>query len=172
MLGHFFPGRTDFELIKAVVDADAFECVVIGAPGSSGAMSEIVEYVRSRIGEKLIVKDWLNDEELAAMAGSRTVALVPNLVNDYTLSQDLMKVYQFCALGVPIVIPRLLWPRHITMDFAFLVDYGVDLSVNLRQWVDSTAARPISRGTFISEHAWSRRAGMIAELLESAHARN
>lgn len=168
LLGKFFAGRTDWGLIERVARTGRFDEIVVGHPGPSREMGLVLERLHRTFGEQLVVMPWISDEVLASLAGPSTVALIPHVVTDYTLSQDLMKVYQLQALGIRIICPRLLWPQHLDPKYAFLVDFGVDLNAMLPEWVRATSIPEPWRLSFIEDNSWRRRGERIARLLEGA----
>lgn len=165
LLGHFFSGRTDFDLIDKVCSRDYFDQVVIGAPGTDPKMLALLDRLRRRLGSALQVHGWLSDGDLAALSGRRTAALVPHVISDYTLSQDLMKVYTLSALGIKVICPRVLWPHTLPKDFAYLLDYGVKLEDTLGDWLDGQAASAEWRQAIGDQHSWQTRARQVATLI-------
>lgn len=165
LLGHFFSGRTDFELIERICSREYFDQVVIGAPGTDPMMLALLERLRRRLGSALEVHEWLSVDDLASLSGPQTAAVVPHVVSDYTLSQDLMKVYTLSALGIRVICPRLLWPYTLPKDFAYLLDYGVRLEDTLTEWLDSPAPSAEWRQRIGDEHSWQTRARQIAGLI-------
>ena len=167
LLGHFFSGRTDFSLIEQISEAGIFEEVVIGAPGKSLEMKNLIEKIRSQ-NVSVIVHDWLDNNDIAKFSGRKTVALLPHLVNDYTVSQDLMKTYQLLSLGIPIIIPRLLLPHHISKKICFCWDFGVSTQ-NLAEWVDEVGNYDWDRSSFNEKHSWDSRASEINKMLSESY---
>jgi hypothetical protein len=163
VLGHFFAGRTDFALLETLVANEAFAEVYVGGVEPASAVAERLEpWVRTG---KVRLSAWMSPADVAAVSGPATVAAIPHRVCDYTLSQDLMKVYQFLALGLPVICPRLLWPEHLDAEHAFLVDWGVDLDRALAQWVRRPGPTPAWRTDFAAQHSWAQRAQQIASLI-------
>lgn len=169
MLGNFFDGRTDWRLILDIARAVSFDEIVIGRPGASKSMQAVIHSLRADYGSRLVVSDWIDDVQLAQLSGSGTIALIPHTVSDYTLSQDLMKVYQLIGLGIRVVCPRLLWPAHLPIDHAFLVDFGASYS-SIADWAASPPISERERQDFIRANSWSARGLMIQRLLEGIQA--
>lgn len=167
LLGKFFDGRTDWELIQQVTAAVDFDEIVVGHPGDSKPMGHLLDQLHRMVGERLVVKDWLDSRDLAALAGPRTVALVPHVVTDYTLSQDLMKVYQLQGHGIRMICPRLLWPTHLSVEHAYLVDFGADYTRLLAEWIESPTITEEWRQNFISQHSWTARAKSLAARMQA-----
>ncbi len=163
ILGHLFKGRTDLELLRAALVDWPFEDIVIGAPGTDGSVLGIIEEALSQ-GRPVRSFAWLSPEELASMSGPRTVGLVPHVVTDYTLSQDLMKVYQFLALGIKVVCPRLLWPSAIDDSLGFLYGIGSDPGA-IDDWNGAVPISAAERVEFAVSHSWQARARRIAQLI-------
>lgn len=167
--GYFFRGRTDFKLLDEVVRSRTFEEVLICAPGAGREMTALLRsWSRDRIS-RIVTKDWVTDEELARIAGPNTTALIPHLVRDYTLSQDLMKAYKYLALGIPVVAPRLLWPRSLSIESAFLTDFGDHRAEAIGDWVKHCPKPTMADRRQTAEvHGWKARAARILSLLETA----
>jgi hypothetical protein len=167
LLGHFFNGRTDFDLMRKIVFSGVFDELVVGGAGTSDAMMRLLHDARLHFGNRMHVRPWLESEDIAAISGPRSVGLLPHLVNDYTLSQDPMKIYQLLALGVRVIAPRMLWPSHLDREYAFLTDFGADLGRSLEDWVLKSAPPPEGwRQNFADENSWTSRARRLEELFE------
>jgi hypothetical protein len=166
VLGHFFNGRTDFQLLEEVVRSGRFDEIFIGSPGSSSKMSDFLRRLKEYTPAKVVVREWVSHVELSEVVGPRTVALIPHVVNDYTLSQDPMKLYQFLALGVRTICPRLLWPKHLDESSALLVDIGVKLGDVIHEWCDAGPVSDDWRIAHGEENSWRSRALRVARLVE------
>ncbi|WP_405371726.1 MULTISPECIES: hypothetical protein [unclassified Microbacterium] len=166
--GHFFRGRTDYELLERFATSGGFDEIVIGAPGRSREMGRALSALADHSGAALEVRKWIADEELARMVGSRTVALVPHIVSDYTLSQDLMKVYKYLALGAKVACPRLLWPAALPITHAYLIDFG-NSADSIREWVDHPRPTASERSDLADSHSWEARGAALARLLEKSY---
>ena len=162
VMGRFLRGRTDPALLRAALDADAVaEVLVVGAePG--GAVDAAARAADPR---RVVVLPTTPLVDLASRCGPRTVALVPHLVRDYTMSQDLMKVYQFLALGLPTVVPRALWPPAAPLDHGHLLEVGVSLDDLLRHALRRDPPSAGWRREFAEAHSWRRRADQVRGLL-------
>lgn len=136
--------------------------VVVAGPNTSRLHTHL-----ARSDADILAFDFLATSELAQYVGERTIALLPLRVSDYTLSQDPMKVYEFLALGIPIVMPRPLWPTHLPKDRAVLFDYDDDLTGLMRDAASLPTQVTSQRVAFASEHSWSRRARVILSILET-----
>jgi hypothetical protein len=128
-------------------------------------MTGLVRELASVRGSRLQVHPWITPAALARLVGDRTAVLVPHVVSDYTLSQDLLKVYQCLALGARVVCPRMLWPESVDATFGLLVDRGVDLDLVLADWLDSGAPTSEWRRRFAERHSWTARGETIAAAL-------
>lgn len=165
LLGEFFPGRTDFKTILEVALRPEFSEIVICAPGTSKQMAGVIRVLRSQLGARLQVHRWLGSTELGQVIGERTVVLVPHIVCDYTLSQDLLKVYQFLALGARIICPRMLWPEKVERTYGLLLDRGVDLGEVLSDWLESAPPTTVWRRQFVNRHSWDYRGEMLVRAM-------
>jgi len=163
ILGHLFAGRTDKALLREALMEWSFDEIVVGAPGNDRGVLSVLDEARAS-GRTLRVENWISHEELALIAGPRTVALIPHVTSDYTLSQDLMKVYQLIALGIKIICPRLLWPSKLSDEFAYLYGIGSDLQA-LGDWNDSFCISSEQRTAFVELNSWTNRAAALRKLL-------
>jgi hypothetical protein len=168
LLGEFFSGRTDFDTLVEVASRPEFEEVIVGAPGRSKEMTSAIRALSSVLGSRLEVHQWLSPSRLAELVGERTAVLVPHLVCDYTLSQDLLKVYQCLALGMRVISPRLLWPESIDPIYGLLLDRGVDLNDVLADWLDSEPPTAVWRKQFAAQHSWRSRGQAVLAATESS----
>ncbi|QWT24880.1 hypothetical protein KPL76_05845 [Subtercola sp. PAMC28395] len=164
VLGHFFSGRTDFELLEKISREGRFDQIVIGSPGSSKEMGAVISSIRTQTTSELILRDWLELEGASQYLGPRTVALIPHVVSDYTLSQDLMKAYQYQALGIRVMCPRLLWPSGLDLENVLLLDIGVGTDA-VREWVDSPEPTDLARSQFVDANSWEIRARQVVGLM-------
>lgn len=162
--GFFFDGRTDYSMLEAVAASGRFDEIVICAPGQSRNMRKALESMKSMSG-RLIVRKWVGDAELAGLISNRTAVLIPHVVNDYTVSQDLMKAYKFLALGSKVICPRLLWPSTLPIEHAYLLDFGADPMAGIDRWIDAPGPSRRERAVMANDHSWRVRAKKVAELL-------
>lgn len=168
VLGHFFRGRTDYDLIARIAREGVFKEILFGAPGSGKKISSVIQECRKHA--TVTVSNWIDDSTLASLVGSRTAALVPHVVNDYTLSQDLMKIYQYLALGIKVICPIELWPCHLSKKNGFLLGVGSNLTPNLSEWLSATQISDVERYRFAQANSWHARAQEIRLKLEAIHA--
>lgn len=165
VLGHFFHRRTDFSLLLEAARAPGLARLVVGAPGNDPQMVATLRELSSLLGSRLTIANWLGPNSLANLSGPRAVGLIPHIVSDYTVSQDLMKVYQFHALGFRVACPILLYPAHLSKEHAFLIGPGSDLA-DLAEWTSQTEPPSDTwRQTFSINNCWARRADRIARLI-------
>jgi len=163
ILGNLMAGRTDTRLLAAFADLEWLDEIVFAGIGSDKQIQKFIADLKARYPNRVTIYDWLDNESIARIAGSRTVGLVPHVVNDYTISQDLMKAYTFHALGIRTICPYMLWPEAIETDYAFLLGPGVDLGTNLKEWIDGDQPSSDWRLDFARRHSWTARAATIAE---------
>lgn len=164
IFGHFFSGRTDFKLIERVIKIGIFDEIIVGGIGKDSRSRRFFETLSLRTSN-LRVLPWMTEQELVTVAGNHTIALIPNIVSDYTLSQDLMKAYTFMALGIPTICPMPLWPESISKEFAFLTGPGDRLRSNLMEWLYGPRPTMSWRIRFANINSWTNRARQVAEWL-------
>ena len=165
MLGHFFDGRTDLALMATALDSPVVDRVVIGGPGSDPRILKIIGSRQQKDPERFHIVPWMTTQDIAEAAGPNTVALVPNVVDDYTRSQDLMKAYTFAALGLPVICPADLMPAAVPADLAVPVQPGDDLDASLTDALHRQHGHGSDRSAFAQQNSWTQRAMAIARLL-------
>lgn len=163
VLGKLFSGRTDEALIREMSHLPWIEEVVFCGIGKDRKLALLLQELKQRLGPKVQEIAFVDPDKFGKIAGSKTFALIPHKVTDYTLSQDLMKAYLLSALGIPVVCPQLLWPRSIDREYAFLVNAGIDLQTNLEQWNSRPRPSEAWRSDLVERNSWARRAQLVAE---------
>ncbi|MBY4011838.1 hypothetical protein HQP04_03495 [Rhodococcus fascians] len=167
VLGKLFSGRTDEALIREIAELAWIDEVLLCGIGDDKKMTSLTRQLKQSLGAKVRTIPWVQPAQIGRLVGEKTFALIPHKVNDYTLSQDLMKAYLLSALGVPIVCPQLLWPHNIDREYAFLLNAGVDLQNNLAQWNDRPRPPDSWRLGFVDSNSWASRAESIAERISA-----
>jgi hypothetical protein len=167
LLGEFFPGRTDFGSVVELASRGEFDEVVVCAPGASKRMVDTIQTLSSRLGSRLKVHQWLTPIQLAGVVGERTAVFIPHVVSDYTLSQDLLKVYQCLAMGMRVICPRLLWPGSLDTTYGLLLDHGIDLDDVLSDWLDTEPPTSAWRRQFVDQNSWRSRGEVVVAAMKS-----
>lgn len=167
VLGKLFSGRTDAALIEEMSQLPWVEEVVFCGVGKDKKLVSLIEKMKQQLGSKVQEVPFVDPDQFGKIVGSRTFALIPHKITDYTLSQDLMKAYLLSALGVPVVCPQLLWPKGIEREYAFLVNPGVDLQENLAQWNGRPRPSASWRRDFVKRNSWASRAQLVAERISA-----
>ncbi|MEH7549892.1 hypothetical protein, partial [Neobacillus vireti] len=92
--------------------------------------------------------------------------IVPHKVNDYTLSQDSMKIYDFLTFGKPIVSTSIP-PTNKLSDLLYIADTPEDfiskLDIALKE-KDSTLVT--NRINYMKKNNWENKAKFIFSLLQ------
>ncbi len=159
LLGRFMEGRTDWALMDRIVRFGGFDEVVIGAPGDSIRMSQLIASWRTTGSvPSVLVYPWLDSTALGALIGENTACLIPHVVDDYTRSQDLMKCYQMAALGVPVIIPPELWPERLVVPNTLPIERAAAVG-------SSRLLTDQERADVVRKHSWRARAEQIASTI-------
>lgn len=164
ILGNFFQGRTDFDLMERLSTSPRFDFVHIGGPGNDPQMRTFLNSVQSAHPGRLVIHPRIDDRQLALLAGPNTAALIPNLVSPYTLSQDPMKAYTFGAVGIPTISRSEIWPTILPRSRNLLITPGDDIDSRLSSWHPERASDE-ERLEFARTHSWRKRAEYISEHL-------
>lgn len=163
VMGHFFTGRTDWGLLEEILHAlTVDEVLVIGHHPRVDAMVARARHAGRRVQQQPAT----GLTNLADQIGRRTVFAVPHVVSDYTLSQDLMKVYQALAMGMPVCVPNALWPSAVPRDLGYVFERGVRVE-DVLTGASRLAMTPDQRRAFAVMHAWERRALQVVEALDA-----
>ena len=151
VMGAFRHGRTDFGLIREVAQSDQIEELVVAGHGGAQLAASCQRLAAARV----VHYPYLNRQEVARLIGPNTVALIPHHVNAYTVSQDPMKLYQFLAFGIPVLVPRLLCGGHIRADGLIRFEHGDAVQPLLRAAFRLRSALSDWRRAFGTEHSWA-----------------
>ncbi len=163
VLGHFFEGRTDLALLRSVVEAGRFDQVAICGLTPGQRIYQPMQRAVSSCAS-VVVEEFVAPDHLGRYIGANTVALIPNAVSDYTVSQDMMKMYTFVALGVNAICPLHLIPRTIPLEAVYAVGPGLNMARTLPDWIVGSSRLSIQdRMDFARQHSWLARATVIAD---------
>jgi hypothetical protein len=111
----------------------------------------------------------LSQEELAGVAGTCSVGLIPYAINDYTRGVSPLKCFEYLASGMSVLSTRLpaveelaqTNPHVVAADAASLADH---LQAMLAPTTDDVIA---DRMASAAEHGWAQRGQILRELLAS-----
>jgi hypothetical protein len=166
VLGSFSPYRTDTRLIKSLLSDSRLREVrwVFAGPGVAWLKREVFQEPERRLKFREFIT-WLQVQDLVRNEGA--ISFIPHLVNDYTLSQDLMKAYQFVASGSVILIPRLLLPKELPTSRVVVFNDKDDVGelVLMSGQLGSPAWGLDSCTEFATESSWDRRWAAVREML-------
>jgi hypothetical protein len=94
------------------------------------------------------------------------VCIVPHKVNEYTLSQDSMKIYDFLALGKPVVTSNIP-PADILEHLLYVSNSAKSFIENIDKAImENTKEKIEIRKSFIIEHSWSSKVNAMLTLTE------
>lgn len=168
ILGTFLRGRTDVQLLRRIVALGVWERVVLAGFRSTGRGSlSPADILPEKWDRRIEVLKHVRREDLPSLINSATVAAVPHRLRDYTASQDVMKIYQFQALGLKVICPRMLWPQALSPRHGFLLDRGVELDEAVTEWCARPGPDPAERQQIVEEHGWAARARVVQRSLLS-----
>jgi hypothetical protein len=160
VLGSLHRKRLDARVIESLV-ALPFRCsFVFGGP----ELTDFASRARA-MGHDVTHRPKVPLAHLGNVVGDRTVAVLPLRVNDYTLSQDPMKTYDYLALGMPVLAPRLLWPSHLPIERAMLFEDGDDIAELALAASTLGLETPSWRQSFAVRQSWAQRARQLRQVL-------
>jgi glycosyltransferase involved in cell wall biosynthesis len=122
------------------------QLVVVGKPGSGGPTERLVGELA--LGEKVRFAHGISDAELAGLAASAEVAVVPSLYEGFSLP-----AVEHMASGTPLIVSRTGALPEVVGDTAVQVQPGdpEELATALRDLLDSPRRR-----AQLGEAAWRR----------------
>jgi len=158
-----------FGTIARWLDADALRAVVAACPDASIRLIGPVDGAAPAPIERVFIDPpWPHDALAAAVADAHAL-LLPFRVDDLTRAVDPVKLYEYVALGKPIVASH--WPA---LDrFAPFVTFYRDsahLAALLRERALPPPPDAEARAAFLAPQSWRARAEALAAALEGVRA--
>jgi len=163
MIGNFFDGRTDWDLMAELVRSNPADQAVI-----YGVTDSVVARLARRgvtAGPQVLLRPRTPLPEILQSLGPTSVVAIPHRVWDYTMSQDLMKAYQAVAAGIRIILPAELAPPTIPLEYLYLLGPGADIGVVMSDALAGGQIDDVARREFAAANSWDIRASQIEELL-------
>lgn len=160
-IGNFFPGRTDWGLLREMALSTSrpkrfyglTEAQIERLRGTLGGASDVELHPKTPL------------EVLASSLGSESVIAIPHVVNDYTMSQDLMKAYQAVALGHRVLLPLELVPPSVPLEFCTVISPGVEITALVEGSFRGAFPTSPERASFADSNSWRSRAEQIGSLI-------
>jgi len=91
--------------------------------------------------------------------------IVPHYIDEYTLSQDSMKVYDYLAMGKPIVTTSIP-PAPDLKEYLYIADSKEKFKEQLElAFTEDKASNKCKRKDFIKQNSWARKIESIIKLL-------
>ncbi|MGP6204409.1 glycosyltransferase [Microbacterium sp. F2] len=162
--GNLTPEKVDFQSLIDVSRAGIRVKIAgpIGIDGSRGR-SEVDRLLQEKNVEYLGV---LSQDELATVAGTALVGLIPYRLNSYTDGVFPMKVYEYIAAGLRVVATPL--PSLASGDvpaLRIIDDLGFVQAVS-EEIAKAETAPPSTQGMNLHKHSWEYRIHQCQELLD------
>ncbi|KKM08856.1 hypothetical protein SY88_22420 [Clostridiales bacterium PH28_bin88] len=95
------------------------------------------------------------------------VCLIPHVVNSATESMDPIKVYEYLALGKPVVTTRVAGARRM-QGLVYLASNPKEFYLGVVQALQEPSDRVTRRILAARSHSWRQRVGQIMACLEAA----
>lgn len=170
-LGSITP-RTDFALIDRLAAARPdWQFVLVGA---AGAMFRELDSDLAATGTDLDERENVHrlpacsPADVGSVVAAFDVAWVPYVWSEFNESSNPLKVWEYLAVGVPVVAPA--FPALESMrDVATLVSRGATdaewLAALETALADDDPSRRTARRTFATANTWERRADTLADFV-------
>lgn len=158
LIGNFRPGRTDYALARRLLSAPGYDRCFIVSPDER--LRRIAFDLRDHRVQVLAARPW---DEIGALFTSRSVVAVPNLVTDYTLSQDPLKFYQAGSLGIRTLIPFELVAPWMDPEFFRVFSPGVAPESVLAETLSTAPPSPDAVDRFVNENSWDARVRQLED---------
>lgn len=154
--GYLSPSWFDWELVAAAAEGrPSWRFYVIGYGGSPE---------RAMPGNVVLVGA-VAQAELAGYAASWDVAVVPFKTGSVAESADPIKVYEYLAMGLPVVTTGV--PVPVGGDRFVLRAQGVEDFLSAVEHLAGRTEETAPRRTFAAQCSWSRRIDALFDLLTS-----
>ncbi|MEU1396122.1 glycosyl transferase family 1 [Micromonospora zamorensis] len=165
--GNLTPHKLDFELLRMLATAlqGHGELLLAGpiAAGGGGFDRELAEL--ERLGARYL--GMLPLDELAAVAGTCSVGLIPYSLNDYTAGVSPLKCYEYLSSGLNVIstpIPDVVQAARATEHIIAATsadDFVNHVLATIRPTSDDELA---ARVAYASTFGWSSRGGLLRDI--------
>ncbi|SFG96350.1 glycosyltransferase [Sporolactobacillus nakayamae] len=155
--------RLDLDLIKSI--AEHFPNVKFIFIGKNNYQSNYFEKLVNNCSNIDFIgpRDY---KEIPSYIEKFDVGIVPHLVNEYTLSQDSMKIYDYLAYGKPIVATKIP-PADILAEIIYVGNTKKQFIEKLDQALcENNDELKNRRLIFMKKNTWRKKAEYICKLLE------
>jgi hypothetical protein len=162
----------DYDLVAGLARARPGVSVVLIGPDYDGSQREWRKRTRGALPDNLFLVPAIPYDRLPAQAAWFDVAMVPFLVNEITLATSPLKLYEYFAMGAPVVSTPL--PECARHQPAVLIAEGVDAFAAAVDRALALRADPAHRALLAREaeaNDWRARAEAIAAAVREMDAR-
>jgi hypothetical protein len=162
----------DYDLVAGLARARPGASVVLIGPDYDGSQREWRARTEGTLPDNLFLVPAIPYDRLPAQAAWFDVAMVPFLVNEITLATSPLKLYEYFAMGAPVVSTPL--PECARHRPAVLIAEGVEAFAAAVDRALALRADPAHRALLAREAAandWRARAEAIAAAVREMDAR-
>lgn len=156
--------RLDVDALEALAQADAFWQIVLIGPVKSGQVDE----ARFRRYPNIHLLGEKSRAELPGYLKGLSVALIPYTANELTRNIFPLKLFEYLAAGLPVVVGGLPELRRFE-GIIGVADGPQDYPALVRRAIaEDGAEKRAARVALAAENTWDHRANEISTLVEEA----
>lgn len=94
------------------------------------------------------------------------VCIVPHIVNEYTMSQDSMKIYDYLSLGKPIVTTKIP-PADLLTDYLYVAESHEEFAIKLKEALEEDDVELLNkRIEYMKRNTWRNKMEFIYSLIQ------
>ncbi|MDO8860419.1 glycosyltransferase [Haliea sp. E1-2-M8] len=164
-IGGFNKGRIDEPLVTRLLSQfPDITFIFVGYTNDKSLRKEIAE-----VGSNVLFIESVPYEILPYFIKSFDVAIVPHLINEHTRGNDLLKVLDYMACGVPVVTTNCSNVSKFADALYVAQDHDEFISL-VRSLIDSQKKHDPQKGiTYAKKFSWSSTVPQLAKFLNTGH---
>lgn len=159
-----FDERVDYQLLGLISEKfHNSSIVLIGLPEMKSAVR------RLSLRNNIYMIGWKDNNVLPAYVNYFDVCICPYIVNDFTKGVSSIKIFEYLALGKPVVTTDLPFFRHLHLTGLIkVVRNKEEFLRGIQEYLtnDEEVLRK-ARIDFSKQNTWEERVGRISEILEN-----
>lgn len=159
-----FDERVDYHLIEFISqERPDWSITLIGLPEEKSTIRNL------KLRNNIYMIGWKDNNVLPAYVNYFDVCICPYIVNDFTKGVSSIKIFEYLALGKPVVTTDLPFFRHLHLTGLIkVVRNKEEFLRGIQEYLtnDEEVLRK-ARIDFSKQNTWEERVGRISEILEN-----